>query len=156
MRLLPGTIERGARFIEITCPSVGPDRWDQHSNLKQGHEDNARAVDQPIAGLLNDLKSRGLLDSTLVVFADLHSVRIVDGNDTVATHARSWDRGQQIEDPAHLERLVAEKKSAREHRALDRLAKASRDAGDLLRKIRLEFDAIHVEAHQIEKHQRDE
>lgn len=62
-------IERGARFIELTCPNVGHDRWDQHSNLKKGHEDNARAVDQPIAALLKDLKSRGLLASTLVVFA---------------------------------------------------------------------------------------
>jgi hypothetical protein len=62
-------VERGARFIELTCPSVGHDRWDQHSNLKKGHEDNARAVDQPIAGLLKDLKSRGLLKQTLVVWA---------------------------------------------------------------------------------------
>jgi Protein of unknown function (DUF1501) len=62
-------IERGARFIEITCPNVGHDRWDQHSGLKRGHEDNARAVDQPVAALLRDLKSRGLLDSTLVVWS---------------------------------------------------------------------------------------
>lgn len=61
-------IERGVRFIELTCPSVGTDRWDQHSSLKSGHEANARAVDKPIAGLLKDLKSRGLLDSTLVVW----------------------------------------------------------------------------------------
>jgi Protein of unknown function (DUF1501) len=62
-------IERGARFLELTCPSVGTDRWDQHSNLRDGHEKNARAVDQPIAGLLTDLKASGLLDSTLVVWA---------------------------------------------------------------------------------------
>lgn len=62
-------VERGVRFIELTCPNVGHDRWDQHSNLRKGHEDNARAVDQPIAGLLKDLKSRGMLDETLVVFA---------------------------------------------------------------------------------------
>jgi hypothetical protein len=62
-------VERGAKFIELTCPSVGTDRWDQHSDLKNGHEKNARAVDQPIAGLLTDLKARGLLDSTLVVWA---------------------------------------------------------------------------------------
>jgi Protein of unknown function (DUF1501) len=61
-------IERGARFIELTCPSLGHDRWDQHADLKRGHDDNARAVDQSIAGLLTDLKSRGLLDSTLVVW----------------------------------------------------------------------------------------
>lgn len=62
-------VERGVRFIELTCPAVAGDRWDQHSNLKAGHENNARAVDQPIAGLLKDLKSRGLLDQTLVVWA---------------------------------------------------------------------------------------
>ncbi len=61
-------VERGARFIELTCPSVGTDRWDQHNGLRGGHEKNARAVDQPIAGLLTDLKSRGLLKDTLVVW----------------------------------------------------------------------------------------
>jgi hypothetical protein len=63
-------VERGVRFVELTCPSIGAaDRWDQHSNLKGGHENNARAVDQPIAGLLQDLKARGLLEHTLVVWA---------------------------------------------------------------------------------------
>ena len=61
-------VERGVRFVELTCPGVGHDRWDQHSNLQSGHEDNARAVDQPIAGLLRDLKGRGLLESTVVVW----------------------------------------------------------------------------------------
>ena len=62
-------VERGVRFVELTCPSVGADRWDQHGNLKQGHENNARAVDQPIAALIRDLKDRGMLDSTLVVWS---------------------------------------------------------------------------------------
>jgi hypothetical protein len=62
-------VERGARFIELTCPSVGGDRWDQHGKLREGHENNARAVDQPIAALLKDLKRRGLLATTLVVWA---------------------------------------------------------------------------------------
>lgn len=62
-------VERGVRMIELTCPSVGHDRWDQHSNLRKGHEDNALAVDQPIAGLLTDLAARGLLEDTLVVWA---------------------------------------------------------------------------------------
>lgn len=62
-------VERGVRFIELTCPGVpGADRWDQHGNLKEHHAKNALAVDQPIAGLLKDLKSRGLLDSTLIVW----------------------------------------------------------------------------------------
>ena len=62
-------VERGVRFVELTCPKVQSDRWDQHSDLKQGHERNALAVDQPIAGLLTDLRRRGLLDQTLVVWA---------------------------------------------------------------------------------------
>ncbi len=62
-------VERGVQFIELLCPQTGGnDRWDQHSNLKQGHEENARAVDQPIAALLMDLKRRGLLEQTLVVW----------------------------------------------------------------------------------------
>jgi hypothetical protein len=62
-------VERGVRFIELTCPSMGHDRWDQHSNLKKGHDDNCLAVDQPIAALLQDLEQRGLLEQTLVVWA---------------------------------------------------------------------------------------
>jgi uncharacterized protein (DUF1501 family) len=60
-------VERGVRFVELTCPAAaGIDRWDQHAKLIEGHQNNARAVDQPIAALLTDLKSRGLLDETLV------------------------------------------------------------------------------------------
>ncbi|NNF44543.1 MAG: DUF1501 domain-containing protein [Phycisphaerales bacterium] len=62
-------IERGVRFVELTCPKVDGDRWDQHGNLRDGHANNARAVDQPIAALLTDLKQRGLLEETLVVWA---------------------------------------------------------------------------------------
>jgi hypothetical protein len=63
-------VERGVRFVELTIPMVdGYSRWDAHGGLIKNHGDNARAVDQPIAGLLQDLKQRGLLDSTLVVWA---------------------------------------------------------------------------------------
>ncbi len=62
-------LEKGVRFIELTCPSVGHDRWDQHQNLKQGHLDNARAVDQGIGALLTDLKQNGLFEDTLVVWS---------------------------------------------------------------------------------------
>jgi hypothetical protein len=64
-------VERGVRFIEVTVPNYpgDSDAWDAHGNLKRNHEDNARAVDQPVAALLKDLKGRGLLDSTLVVWA---------------------------------------------------------------------------------------
>jgi Protein of unknown function (DUF1501) len=61
-------VEKGVRFVELLCQNLGHDRWDQHSNLKKGHEDNARAVDKPIAGLLTDLKARGLLKDTLVLW----------------------------------------------------------------------------------------
>jgi uncharacterized protein DUF1501 len=62
-------VERGVRFVELTCPKVNGDRWDQHWKLKEGHTNNALAVDQPIGALLGDLKQRGLLDETLVVWA---------------------------------------------------------------------------------------
>jgi uncharacterized protein (DUF1501 family) len=47
----------------------GYSRWDAHGGLIKNHGDNARAIDQPIAGLLTDLKARGLLDETLVIWA---------------------------------------------------------------------------------------
>ncbi|MBM3986412.1 MAG: DUF1501 domain-containing protein [Planctomycetes bacterium] len=62
-------VERGVPFIELSMVPVGQDRWDQHADLEVGHRDNARAVDRPIAALLEDLHQRGLLDATLVVFA---------------------------------------------------------------------------------------
>ena len=62
-------VERGVRFIELTMNTAVGDRWDQHVNLKKGHEQNALTVDQPIGALIKDLKARGLLDSTLLVFA---------------------------------------------------------------------------------------
>jgi hypothetical protein len=57
--------EAGVRFIQVTH-SDSKVQWDQHSDLKNGHEKNAREVDLPIAGLLMDLKARGLLEDTLV------------------------------------------------------------------------------------------
>jgi membrane-anchored protein YejM (alkaline phosphatase superfamily) len=75
-------VQRGVRFIELTCPSVDGDRWDQHSNLRKGHENNARAVDQPIAALLTDLRQQGLLDETLVVWAgEFGRTPFAQGND---------------------------------------------------------------------------
>lgn len=62
-------VERGVRFIELTCPAGNGDRWDQHSNLVDGHTKNARSVDKPIAALLTDLKQRGLMNRTLVVWS---------------------------------------------------------------------------------------
>lgn len=60
-------IERGVRFVQVTH-SDSEVQWDQHGNLYKGHSKNAAEVDLPIAGLLKDLKSRGLLDDTLVLW----------------------------------------------------------------------------------------
>lgn len=57
-------VERGVRFVQVTHSY----KWDQHGNLKQDHAKNAMEVDLPIAGLLRDLKQRGLLDDTLVLW----------------------------------------------------------------------------------------
>ncbi|MBI2807814.1 MAG: DUF1501 domain-containing protein [Planctomycetes bacterium] len=57
--------ERGVRFIQVTHSDSNV-QWDQHGDLRRGHQKNAREVDQPIAALLHDLKTRGLLDDTLV------------------------------------------------------------------------------------------
>jgi hypothetical protein len=56
--------ERGVRFVQVTHSY----KWDQHGNLRADHGKNAMEVDKPIAGLLRDLKSRGLLDDTLVLW----------------------------------------------------------------------------------------
>ncbi len=64
-------VENGVRFVEVTCPNLfGMNgTWDQHSELREGHETNALVTDQAIAGLLTDLKSRGMLERTLVIWA---------------------------------------------------------------------------------------
>lgn len=62
-------VQRGVRFIELTCPGGNGDRWDQHHGLVDGHNKNCLTVDQPIAALIKDLKRTGLFDSTLVVWA---------------------------------------------------------------------------------------
>lgn len=59
--------ERGVRFIQVTH-SDNEVQWDQHGKLREGHAENAREVDRPIAGLLYDLKARGLLKDTLVLW----------------------------------------------------------------------------------------
>jgi transposase len=69
---------------------------------------------------------------TLTVLADPHELRIVDGVDVLACHRRSYDKGAQIEDPAHIQTLVEQKRAARQHRATDRLIQAAPAARDLL------------------------
>ena len=58
------------------------------------------------------------------VLADPHEVRIADGTDLLASHRRSYDKGAQIEDPAHVQALIDDKHAARQHSANDRLAQA--------------------------------
>ena len=63
--------ERGVRFIQVSHAHSLPfnnEQWDQHSHLKRGHAINVRQIDKPITGLLTDLKQRGLLDDTLVLW----------------------------------------------------------------------------------------
>lgn len=69
---------------------------------------------------------------TLAVLACEQMVRILDGAAELARHVRCWDRGQQIEDPAHVQRLVEHKRAARVHRGCDRLAAAAPAAATLL------------------------
>jgi transposase len=69
---------------------------------------------------------------TLTVLADTDRLRVVDGQAIVASHPRSFDKGQQIEEPAHLQALVAWKRQARRHRATDRLAQAAPASRTLL------------------------
>jgi hypothetical protein len=67
-------VERGVRFIELSCLSYGiggggaANPWDNHGNIKQGHGKMGHQIDQPIAGLIKDLKQRDLLKDTLIIF----------------------------------------------------------------------------------------
>ncbi|MEZ5399520.1 MAG: DUF1501 domain-containing protein [Bryobacteraceae bacterium] len=66
-------VERGVRFVELTIVPPkglgGGNSWDQHSKLREHHAANAIHVDEPIAALVKDLESRGLLDETLVIWS---------------------------------------------------------------------------------------
>ncbi len=59
-------VERGVRFVQLYPSPYGV--WDSHQKLKDNHGKQCTAVDKPVAGLLKDLKRRGLLDDVLVVF----------------------------------------------------------------------------------------
>lgn len=61
--------ERGVRFIQIMHGDGAAGAWDSHSNLQTSHAKLSGQVDRPVAGLLKDLKRRGLLEETIVVFA---------------------------------------------------------------------------------------
>ncbi|MGV3530846.1 MAG: DUF1501 domain-containing protein [Chthoniobacteraceae bacterium] len=61
-------VEKGVRFVQLFHGGGGGGEWDAHGDIKGNHGKLSQQVDQPIAGLLKDLKQRGLLDETLVVF----------------------------------------------------------------------------------------
>lgn len=94
-------IERGVRFVELTMVPPkhlpGGNCWDQHGKLKENHAINAFTVDQPIAGLLRDLKARGLFDETLVLwsgeFGRTPFVQGKDGRDHNITAFSLWMAG---------------------------------------------------------------
>jgi len=70
--------ERGVRFIQCSHSY----KWDQHSELYKRHTSNAAEVDKPIAGLVKDLKSRGMLDDTLVIWGtEFGRTPVVQGSD---------------------------------------------------------------------------
>lgn len=63
-------VEQGVRFVEITCPLTHENNspWDQHGNLVKHHNENALITDRSVAALITDLKQRGLLDETIVIW----------------------------------------------------------------------------------------
>ena len=78
--------ERGVRFIQVSHAHSLPfnnEQWDQHSHLEKGHSVNVRQIDKPITGLIMDLKSRGMLNDTLVLwggeFGRTPSIQAGDG-----------------------------------------------------------------------------
>jgi transposase len=73
-----------------------------------------------------------LVRRTVVVLAGPQTLRVLADGCVAAEHRRSYDRGQQIEDPGHIEALVEYKRQAREHRGLDRLAAAAPESRELL------------------------
>jgi len=72
------------------------------------------------------------VQKSLLVSATQYQVRILDGTDVVAVHARTYDKGLQIEDPDHIETLTQEKRQARQHRGQNRLTKAVPISNELL------------------------
>lgn len=59
-------VERGVRFVQLYHGSGS--KWDAHRNIERNHADNCQSSDKPVAGLIKDLKRRGLLESTLVIW----------------------------------------------------------------------------------------
>ncbi|HCK72938.1 MAG TPA: DUF1501 domain-containing protein, partial [Planctomycetaceae bacterium] len=92
--------ERGVRFIQIMHGAGAAGAWDSHSGLRNGHAKLAKQVDLPTAGLLKDLKRRGLFDDTIVVFATefgrTPGTQGADGRDHHAFGFSVWMAGAGI------------------------------------------------------------
>ena len=65
-RVIRRLVERGVRFIQLYHGAGS--RWDAHSNIESNHTQLCKAMDKPVAGLLQDLKQRGMLEDTIVIF----------------------------------------------------------------------------------------
>jgi hypothetical protein len=79
---------------------------------------------------------------TLTVMANAITVRVLDGAEVIAAHARSYDKGEQVEDPAHIAELTARKRQARQHRGTDRLARAAPNSAELLTRAAVRGDNL--------------
>jgi transposase len=79
---------------------------------------------------------------TLTVSATPTEVRILDGTEVIATHPRSYDKDQQIEDPSHIEALTVIKRQARHHRGQDRLIQAAPNSRELLTQAAMRGDNL--------------
>ena len=84
-------VERGVRFVKV-LHGAGGDRWDDHGNIQERLPKHCREVDQPVAGLLKDLKARGLLDETLVVWASEMGRTPFDNNLVTPTPGRDHNQ----------------------------------------------------------------
>jgi hypothetical protein len=83
-------IEAGVRFVQVNY-SYPRNYWDAHGDLRNNHTSNAKKVDKPIAGLLKDLKHRGMLDDTLVIFGtEFGRTPAAQGNDGRDHHPHAF------------------------------------------------------------------
>jgi hypothetical protein len=83
-------LETGVRFVQVNF-SYPRNYWDAHGDLRNNHTSNAKKVDQPIAALLSDLKARGLLDDTLVIFGtEFGRTPAAQGNDGRDHHPHAF------------------------------------------------------------------
>lgn len=97
-------VESGVRFVEVTCPNLAYSdngTWDQHGDLREGHEANAHVTDQGVTALIKDLKSRGMLEETLVIwgteFGRTPDTANRDGRDHLETAFTIWLAGGGIQ-----------------------------------------------------------